>query len=72
MAGDYDDGDRPGDYKVDMPETSFFACPKESDLGLVTSFKGFQPNRDLTEVPVRSGRCENEERTCVGSLWGKK
>ena len=70
--GNYDDDDRPGDYKVDMPETSFLARPKESDLGRVTSFRGFQPNGDLKKVPVWSGSCENQKLTCVGSLWGKK
>ena len=42
MIGNHDNDDRPGNYKVDMPEASFFTGPKESNLRTVSRLKDFQ------------------------------
>ena len=48
MIGNHDNDDRPGNYKVDMPEASFFTGPKESNLRTVSRLKDFQGEKNLT------------------------
>ena len=71
MIGNHDNDDRPGNYKVDMPEASFFTGPKESNLRTVSRLKDFQGKQNLTAGFGCVAR-QNERCTCVGSLWGRK
>ena len=71
MIGNHDNDDRPGNYKVDMPEASFFTGPKESNLRTVSRLKDFQWKK-IWQPGLDVWSQKNERCTCVGSLWGRK
>ena len=71
MIGNHDNDDRPGNYKVDMPEASFFTGPKESNLRTVSRLKDFQ-GKKIWQPGLDVWSQKNERCTCVGSLWGRK